>query len=465
MFAPDQGLCRVSIHAGSTVVDVALPSQMAVTTLIPPIVDIVEGRAAAGSDDPTARRYQLGRPGTAALNAAMTLAQNGIRDGDVLVLSRARAPVPAPKYDDVAEAVSSTLDARSPVRLQGRRATQLTCALAAGLLTSVGILALVRNALVLHGIRHFDGTAGIVGTAGVVALMFATFTYRAHRDPIAGVTLGVIATAFAAASGFLAVPGIPGLPNVLLAAMTAAVASALVVRISGCGAVVFTAILCFEVVIAIGALAGVVTAAPLRAIGSVITLVSLGLLGAAARLSIILARLSPRLPAAPNSDSFEPYADNLGAKAIRADAWLTSLLAAFSSSAAAGAITTALGGAPRPNCIAFAALTGALLLLRGQPIQQRTLVCSINGIVTTATALGFAAVNCPRLGPWIAAVTTSLVTLVCVLGFATPTASASPIVTRSLEVLECLALIAMVPLTCWVCGLYSAARDVYPAWG
>ncbi|MGH3969072.1 MAG: type VII secretion system ESX-4 subunit EccD4, partial [Mycobacterium sp.] len=143
----------------------------------------------------------------------------------------------------------------------------------------------------------------------------------------------------------------------------------------------------------------------------------------------------------------------------------TILLATFSSSAAAGAIATALGGTPRPDCIAFAAMTGVALLLRGQPIRRRTLVCIINGITTTATTLSVAAVSGPQRGPWIAAATASLVALACVLGFVTPTMSASPIVTRSVELLECLALITMVPLTCWICGLYVAARDLHLAWG
>ncbi|BAX91151.1 ESX-4 secretion system protein eccD4 [Mycobacterium shigaense] len=392
MSASDRELRRVSIHADGSVVDVALPSQMPVGTLIPPIVDIVEGRAVDRPPDPTARHYQLCRPGTAALHVAMTLAQNGIRDGDTLVLSRTQARAVVPRHDDVAEAVWSTLPTGGTDRPQRRHAARLTGAVAAVLFTIVGSVALLRNALFLNITRHFDATASALALAGIAALMFATIGYRAHRDAVATTTLGVIATVFVASAGFLAVPGVPGLANVLLAAMAAAVASTVVMRITGCGTTVFTAMVCFEVTAALAALAGLVTDAPLRAVSSVATLVSLGLLGATGRVSIILAGLAPILFEAPNA---EPHADELPERVIRADGCLASLVAAFSSSAAAGAIATAVGGAPRAACSAFGALSATLLVLHGQRIQRRTLICVINGIVSTATVLGFAAVT-PR---------------------------------------------------------------------
>ncbi|HEY0224847.1 MAG TPA: type VII secretion integral membrane protein EccD, partial [Mycobacterium sp.] len=286
MSVSDSGLRRVSIHAGSAVVDVALPSRMPVGALVPPIVDLVESRGTQGPDDLTARRYQLSRPGTPPLHRSMTLAQNGIRDGDVLVLSHGRPPVPVPAYDDPADAVSATLLAR-PSRPGAPQAARLSGALAAGCLTGIGCLVLIRDSLDAHGTQQI--AAGIAGLASLIALMFATFAHRTYGDSVAGLTLGVIAATFATLAAFLTVPGAAGGPHVLLAAMAAAVTSALTMRVSGCGAVIFTSITCMAMVIAVAALASVLTGAPPRAISSVAALTSLGLLGAAARLSIILA--------------------------------------------------------------------------------------------------------------------------------------------------------------------------------
>jgi type VII secretion integral membrane protein EccD len=461
--ASDPGLRRVSVHAGTTAVDLALPAGVPVATLIPPIVDILEGRRADSPGGLVARRYQLSLPGASALDASTTLAQNGIRDGAVMVLSHARTPLPAPRYDDVAEAVSATLDktARPWSQPQHRRAARLTGAAAASFFTGIGALTLIRNALSANVTGRLGATAGVAGLAGIVALLFAVIAHRAHRDPIAGLTLSVIATEFATVAGFLAVPGSPGAPNVLLAATAAAVMSVLAMRLSGCGVVTLTALACFAMVVAISALVGVLTAAPPHIIGSVSALVSLGLLGIATRVSIVLAGLSPRLPPAPDLDT----ADRLAAKAIRADNWLAGLFAALSSSAAVGAIITVLTGAPRLSHIAFTTLTGALLLPHAGSIdRRRTLMFVISGIATTGTAFGVVAVSIPNHGPWIAAVTAILAAAAIYLGFVATAISFSPVVRRSVELLECLALVAMVPLTCWICGLYGTVRGLNPTW-
>jgi type VII secretion integral membrane protein EccD len=428
----------------------ALPAGVPVGVLIPSIVDILAGRGVDGSGELEARRYQLSRPGAAALTTSATLAQNGIRDGTVLVLTQSSIPLPAPCYDDVAEAVSATLGAaaRPWTRFPHRHTTRLTGAVSASCLTGVGALALIRNAFSAH-----DGgaAAGAAALTGFVALLFAVIAHRTHGDAIAGLALSVIATAFAAVAGFLAVPGAPGLPNALLAATAGAVSSVLAMRVSGCGGVTLTAISCVAMVIAVAALAGVITAAPLRAIGSVSALISLGLLGMAARVSIALAGLSPQLPPAPD----------LGTKAIRADNWLASLLTAFASSAAVGAVITVLAGAPRPSCIAFGALTGALLLLRARSYGgSRMLAFATCGITVTATTFGVVASGEPKDGVWIVPVTAMLAAAAMYLGFVAPALSLSPVLRRSVEMLECLALVAMVPVTCWVCGLYGAVRGL-----
>jgi type VII secretion integral membrane protein EccD len=461
--ASDPGLRRVSVHAGMAVVDLALPAGLPVATLIPSIVDVLGGRGVGGLGDVQARRYQLSCPGASALNASTTLADNGIRDGAVLLLTQSATPLPAPRYDDVAEAVSATLDAAARPRshFQHRQAARLTGAVAASCLTGIGALAIIRNTLYINAYSDFSTAAIVAGLAGVLAMLFAAIAYRTCGDAVAGLALSVIATEFGAVAGFLAVPGRPGAPNVLLAATAAAVASVLAMRVSGCGAVTLTAVSGVAMAIAIAALVGVITAAPLRAIGSVSALLSLGLLGLAARLSIVLAGLSPRLPPAPDGDIIEAGGACMAAKAIRADDWLTSLVAAFASSATVGAIVTVLAGEPGLSCIAFGTVTGALLLLRARSDDRaRTVVFVTGGIAITATTFAVVALRVPEHGAWIAVATAMLAAAAIFAGFIAPAIPVSPVVRRGVEVLECLALAATVPLTCWMCGLYSAVRGL-----
>jgi type VII secretion integral membrane protein EccD len=153
------------------------------------------------------------------------------------------------------------------------------------------------------------------------------------------------------------------------------------------------------------------------------------------------------------------------AKAVRADAWLTSLLAAFSSSAAVGAIMTAVAArgtdAPRSGCIAFAAVTGVLLLLRARSAEgSTTLAFIISGIATIGTTFAVCAAGMPGRGPWIAAVTALLAGAAVYLGFLAPVMSPSPFLRRGVELSEYLVLVAMAPLSCWICDFYGAVRGL-----
>lgn len=449
MSGSDRGLRRVSVYAGTTAVDLALPAGVPVGILMPSIIDIVDGRAVDGSGEPAARRYRLARPGEAALSTSTTLAQHGIQDGDVLVLTESAMPPPAPRYEDVAEAVSATLDSNARQRIsRHRHAARVTGAIAASVVTTIGGLALLRSACTANA---SGTTIAVTVSAGLVALVGVRVAHRSYGDAFAGLALGVIATVFAAVAGYLAVPGGPGLPNVVLGAMTASVTSVLALRLSGCGAVALSAIACVATIIAAAAFVGVITGAPPHAVSSVSALICLGLLGVAARVSIAVAGLSPRLPPAPDLD----------AGAIRADTWLTGLLAAFACGAAVAATVTVLTGAPRVRCIAFGALTGALLMLHARSYGgRRTLVFLASGIATTATTFGVVATSMLKSGSWTAAMTATLAAAAIYLGFVASTMSLSPLMRRGADALECLALVAMVPMTCWVCGIYGTARGL-----
>ncbi|WP_204808234.1 type VII secretion integral membrane protein EccD [Mycobacterium riyadhense] len=445
MSASDPGLRRVAVHAGTTTVDLSLPAAVPIATLIPSIIDLVGTRTA----DSAAVRYQLSRLGASPLPGSTTLAQNDIRDGTVLVLNQSPAEPPVTRCDDVAESVSVTLDATT--RPRSRKATRLTGAATAICLTATGAFVLARNALNGTATRHVGTTAAVAAAAAVIALLCGAIAHRTYRDTIAGLALGLIAIVFAAVAGLLVVPGVPGAASALLAAMVATVAAVLAMRVTGCGVVTLTAVACTAIVTAIAALAGVLVAAPPYTIGSAVALASLGLLELSPRIAIQLAGLSP-------TDNSLPTADLLAAKAIRADAWLTSLLAAFASSAGVGAIVAAISAR---KAIPLAASIAALMLLRARTVEwKRTLVLAVSGIATATTTFAVAAVHTPQYGPWIAALTAILAAVAIYLGFIAPTTPLSPVARRRVEVLECLTLVTVVPLTCWICGVFGAVRGL-----
>ncbi|CAM2941279.1 type VII secretion integral membrane protein EccD [Mycobacterium intermedium] len=384
MSAFDSELRRVAIHSAAASADLTLPAALPIAALIPSIIGILGIRAAE-----TARRYHLSLPGAPALPSTTTLAQQGIRDGSVLVLSQSSPAPPVRHCDDVPEVVSATLEADDPER----------------------------------------------------------------GGPTTRITLGIIATVFAALAGLFAVPGAAGAPRVLLAAAAATAVSVLAMRVTGCGEAILRAVACCAALVAVAALAGVLTTSPPTAIGSLATLACFGLLELSPRISIMLSGLSPRLSLVGDLDT----SDHVASKAIRAGDWLTALHAAFSASATAGAIITVLTS-PQWAAVGFGAIAGSLLLLRTRSIG---VIATIGGMMVITTT--FVAVEVKGLAPgqWVAAVAASLAVATMCLGFVAPTKamSLSPVARRVVELLECLALVSLVPLTVWNCGAFTAIRD------
>lgn len=457
---------RLSVYADGRNVDLALPAAMPLAALIPAILDILATETGLSTADLTPVAYQLSCPGAAALDPSTTLAQNAIQDGTVLVLTRSSTELPAPYIDDAAEAVSTKLDATA--RPWTRRAARLTGAAAAAWLACVGGVLLLQIEFSLDP-SHRTSAAGVTAIAGCVALLTAVMAHRVYRDEIAGLTLGLLATVFVAVAGLLAVPDGPGAPNVILAATASAVMAVVTMQLTGCGTVTLTAISCLAIVIAGTALAAVITAAPLQAIGSMSTVAALAMLEVSPRVSIAWAGLAPELPACMNEPGGQTAlaSDRLQTKIIHTDNRLTSLVVAFAAAAAIGAISTAVGAhataESRLGSGVFATVTAAVLLLRARSHSEptRKLALLVTGTVTVSATFVIAADAAPQYTLWIAAATAMLAGTALHLGFVTPALTFSPVAGRTVEVLEYLTLAAIVPLACWICGFYSAVRGLH----
>ena len=452
---------RVSVYADDVQVDLALPARVPVGSLIPLIMDIVAAQGPRGVKPAPYRLSTLAGP---SLAVSKTLAQQGIRDGTVLFLSASPAPLPAPRFDDATDAISTSLAAATQ-RLRSRTG-RLSGALAAGWLTTVGAVVLIRAALCANDARQAGAAAGVLAVAGGIALLAGAIAYRGFRDAIAGLTLGLLATGFAAVAGLLAVPGAPGAPNALLAATAAAATAVVALRITGCGTATFTAVGCFAIVAAVVALVAALEAAPLRVIGAMCAVVSLVLIELSARVSILLAGLSPQLAVQAAADRPTATSQDLPVKATRADTWLTGLVAAFSVSAALGAIGTLIAlcsnGGSRAAGMAFATTIGAALLVRSRshPDVARGVTLTVAGTATLSGSFVVAATDCAGRLPWIAVAIAVVTAGILSWGFVLPAMTWSPVARRSAELAQHSALAAVVPLACWVCGLYGAARGL-----
>jgi type VII secretion integral membrane protein EccD len=445
--AAPAGMRRVSIHTESARVDLVLSATVAVELLTPAIVDAL---ARCSDFDPgqIAVRYQLSTLGGAALEASKTLKELEIRDGTTLALTHSSLEFVAPTSDDAAEAVSAAISATE--RRWNRRAAQLVGALVASCWAGVSAAVLLRTAFDANG-AHRTGCVGIAVTISLLALLAAVVACRVFSEYNAGLTLGLMATGFAALAGLLAVPGGPGAPNALFAAAAAA-ASAAIVRVIACSAVLFAVLACFATTCLATAVVCVVAAEPLPVIGAGLAAISLAMMEASPPISAMLARLSP--------DSPSSSADQLHAVAIRAHGWLTSLVATFSASAALGTLSALLRISP-PG-IVFAAVVGTVLMLRARTYQDiaRAVPPIICGAVTLSAALVACAARYPLHALHIAVLATALDLVALYVGFVGVVATGSPFGRRSLELMEYLAFATVVPLAFWLCGLFGAVRSV-----
>jgi type VII secretion integral membrane protein EccD len=454
-----EALRRVSVQADSIRVDLVLSAVMPIESLMPPIVDALAAQRGHRTQ-PVAVRHQLSLPGETALDPSKTLAQLGVRDGTVLMLTSSSTILTPPRFDDVAEAVSVSLTAT--VRPLTRQATRLIGAVVAGGLACTAAAVLTRTACDIGATRR-TGCTAVATAVALIALPAAVIAYRMFRDRTAALILGLTACGFAALAGFLAVPGAIGMPNALLAtAATATTAAA--VRITGCCTTVFTALAGFAMVETAATLIGAVTDMPLPALSAATAAISLILIEASAPVSIILAGLSSHVASEHEEAVSTP--DRLGARAIRANSWLTSLVAAFSAVAALGAIGAAAGSsvaADRPSLgLWFAAITAGVLLLRARSHRDmtRSVQLVLAGTVTLSATFVTAAVAYPSRTPYLAAASMALAAAALCLGFVNRTMTFSPIGRRSVDLMEYLALAMIVPLACWICGAYSAARGM-----
>ena len=452
-------LRRVSVYDDSLHVDLLLSAVVPIGSLIPPIVDILAAQRGHRAR-PVAVRHQLSLPGKTPLDPSKNLSQLGIRDGTVFILTSSSTVLTPPRFDDVAEAVSVSLSAT--VRPWTRQTARLIGALVASGLAGTAVAVLIRTAFDISDARR-AGCAAIAAAAGLIALPAAVVAYRMFRDKTAALMLGLAACGFAALAGLLTVPGEIGAPNALLATAASATTAA-AIRITGCCATVFTALACFATVETAATVVGAVTGMPLPALGAASAAISLILIEASAPVSIILAGLSSQMTSEHEEAASTPH--RLSTSAIRAHSWLTSLVAAFSAAAVLGAIGAATG-----SCVAdggpsaglwFAAITGGVLLLRARSHSDvaRSVPLVLAGTVTLSATFVIAAVAYPSRTPYLAAASMMLAAAALCLGFITRTMTFSPIGRRSVDLLEYLALAVVVPLACWICGVYSTVRGM-----
>ncbi|HVV09008.1 type VII secretion integral membrane protein EccD [Amycolatopsis sp.] len=449
-------MIRITIATPKRRIDMALPDHASVAELLPGVL----ARAGEGMVDKgvAGGGWLLRRADGTPFDLNRTLGAHRVRDGEVLHLTSARTTWPEPEYDDLADAIAT-----GSGRTGGAWGPQHTrrAGLAAGAVVIVlGLFAVLRAGPPWTGPGLWSlGTAVVLLVAGVVLA-------RPVSDAGAGAVLAAAALPFAFAGGVLSLLGGHAWTDVTAGHVMFAGAALLFAGLVGY----------LGVAVAQALFAGAAAAGLFTVVGSGVAL-ACGLAANQAAavlaaglllLSTLFAPIALRLgkvpmPVLPRStadlvrDDPQPPLTRVHAAVARADGLLTGMVAGAAVVVFCGLCLLAVAGDTASMVLIAVVTAGFLLRARLYPVPRHRI---------PLLGTGIAGIACLVAGPLALPSAAVLVLLLVVAagvitaGILLSTRTANPYLGRFAEYSEILVLAAVVPMACWVLGLYAYVRGM-----
>ncbi|MBF6327481.1 type VII secretion integral membrane protein EccD [Nocardia transvalensis] len=469
--APD--LARVTILAKHTQVDMAIPVDVPVALVIPSVVDMVAQHSRTNDFDNTGEQFEpaewvLARIGQPPFSNSLSLGEQGVRDGELLMLESADHVAPTPLFDDIMYNVAIA-DA-DHFRAWSPKVARITGSLIAIATMLVGCLGLLAAPDALPG-----WIPGAVAAFITLLLVVAgTVLSRMYGDRTTALVLGGCALPTAFTAGMLFVPDHYGWANLLLGSVLVGATAVLAWRVSGVGLALFIGVTTLAVFAIPAALVGLLTAQPVKAIGAVAAALALGGLALAPRVSILLSKLplppvpSPGTPIDPTEDDPDdhralPSLEALRAKSERARMYLAGLVAATTLVTVVGALAAVDAKATTPYWpgVALALVCAVVLMFRSRTYagaEQAVVLIAGGAAILLTMMIGAAFTQEQPLAVFGAAMVMLIGALI--LGIIVPNQQATPPMRRAVELLEYAFVAAVVPLVFWVAELYALIRSL-----
>ncbi|MDN3242990.1 type VII secretion integral membrane protein EccD [Glycomyces tritici] len=458
-------LSRVTIVSPRTRIDLALPSDVPLSDLLPTILHQAGEYYIDEAGDNGG--WILTRLGEEAIDTGHSCSQLGINDGEMLYLNPADAAKPEVVFDDIIDAIATATDQR------GNRWDHLaTKRFSVG----VGTAALAVGAIAILLTGHL--ASAIVGLSVAAILVGASaLLSRAVGDSRAATYFGVTAVLYAGVGGLLIADtentGLFDLegPHVLIAASAILLFSVLAMVAVGdmASAPVFIVTILGAVVL------GIATALMMALKGSAATAagiaapLALVILPFAPSLSLSMAMVpTPQLPTT-TEELKEGDAEAIDGKRIlklseHAGNYLEALYSFAAVVSLVSSIALAFSG-EIPGLI-LSTILSLVLLSRSRSVEDRAarivmLTGGMGGLAATLAAIFVASEDniLVRLTVILGALT--LLTLIAmVYGLAVAGKKIAPTWGRALDIIEALLIVSILPLVGWVCDLYSIALSL-----
>lgn len=457
-------LCRVTVIAPRTRVDVALPADVPLADLLPTLLRY------AGEDLPDAGLvhggWVLQRMGETPLDSSRSVSSLGVRDGEILHFRPRLAQLPELAFDDVVDAIATASQDRSD-RWQPLSTRRF------GFAATISALAMGVVVLLFAG-PDWPAPAAVACVVAVSLVLAGATLSRAVGDGRAGAVLGYISLSYAAVGGLLVLADDKQLLQLGASQVLVANVCVLVVAVLAAISIADGAPNFFGA--AAAALIGTVAAAVDIAfdtltpagVASLAVSVALGMTPLIPMFSFRLARLP--LPAVPTS-SDDLRRDNEvvpGPKVLRqtasADRYMTGLVGTVGGVATASLLylATDSGWASRT----LTAVISVTLLLRARLFFGRAqrLWLLIPGLVGVGLlALNFALDSDMEVVELLIGVVLPLMLIALFAMMAAmrvPGARLSPWWGRSADIFEMLLVLSVVPLALAVLDVYSRVRGI-----
>ena len=469
------GFCRVTVVAPDVRVDVALPEDVPLAELLPDVLRMADQWQNEGAHS----GFSMARLDGGELDTGLSLAAQGVRNGDLLYLRAATETLPPPVYDDVVDAIVRSVadDHRMWSAVHFRRLGMI----GGGLVLAVGAWVLWSSSDP-HGMP-----AAVAGILAVLLTIAGGISSRSYKDHLGGAVLGGCAVPYAllAGIGILPVTQSAGLGRSHFIVGCAAV---LIVAVIG-GVIqeehdeVYVAAGIAATFGAVAAAVGLATHASPVELAAGAGTVAIGAIGFMPGLSMRLVRFPmpvlvdgapqvgvggqaqrAQLPAG-NDDPIDT--DAVTRRTRRSSELLTGLVAACSLVAVIASLVLAFSAPHNANgawYLSMAAILGLVLISRARLLRRTPQVTALigGGVLAEALVLVGATrhVSATAQQTWYFAVVLAVALLLLLVGFSLPGRTLSPRWARTVDLLDALLLASVIPVLLGVLAVYNTVQSV-----
>lgn len=453
-----EDLARVTVISTARRMDLALPGSASLGELLPAIVRFAGMDASSSSE--AVHTWVLQRFGEDPLDPAKRVSALNLRDGEILHLRQREATMPDAAFDDVVDAVTSSTTSR-PSWLPRHSSVAALCCLLAVLigLPAVAVWRFAATADLTATIVLLAMTA-LLAVASIVASIVVS---RALGRYAVSAALGWSGVALAGLFGYLTVHTQEPTLRALIAAACVLVASGAVWLAAGVHPYGHLAVVLTASMVLVSTMVMVLVPGSVDAVAAIAVALILGATSLMPTLSYQFARIAlPNLPATAEAlmADDQPVQSDIVARAITADR----ILAAQLFAGGAGIAILMVPVLARRDWVALGlgAAVCLSLILRSRVfvgLSQRLALLVPGLLIGFATLALFVGGLPPVVGVLVAGVVTVVAAAAVTIYAAAFTAAVvSPVWGRLGDIVEWVAIMAVIPLVLAVLNLYALVQ-------